>query len=106
MPEAIDAIHAAGGVAVWAHPFFDLWMADEVRDTLLRFQRAGMDGVEAFYATHDREQTLMLARLASKHGLLATGSADFHGPSHRLFSRFRAFSLYGCSPDLGPIAAG
>jgi predicted metal-dependent phosphoesterase TrpH len=106
VPEAIEAIHGAGGVAVWAHPFFDLWIADEVRDTLLRFQRCGLDGVEAFYATHDREQTLLLARLASEHGLLSTGSADFHGPSHRLFSRFRAFSLFGCTPDLGPIAAG
>ena len=24
VPEAIEAIHAAGGVAVWAHPFWDL----------------------------------------------------------------------------------
>ncbi len=105
VPEAITAIHDAGGLAVWAHPFWDLWMHGEVREALARFKGAGLDGVEAFYATHDREQTLLLARLAGEHGLLTTGSADFHGHEHRLFSRFRAFDLYGCEPNLGPIGA-
>jgi predicted metal-dependent phosphoesterase TrpH len=105
VPEAIDAIHAAGGIAVWAHPFFDLWQPSEVREALARFKAAGLDGVEAFYATHDREQTLLLTRLAGELGLLTTGSADFHGPTHRRFSRFRAFDLYGLEPNLGPIAA-
>lgn len=104
VPEAIAAIHDAGGVAVWAHPFWDLWMHGEVRDALARFKDAGLDGVEAFYATHDREQTLLLARLAEEHGLLTTGSADFHAPNHRLFSRFRAFDLHGCEPNLGRVA--
>jgi predicted metal-dependent phosphoesterase TrpH len=104
VPEAIDAIHAAGGVAVWAHPFWDLWRASEVREALVRFTGAGMDGVEAFYATHDREQTMLLVRLAGELGILTTGSADFHGPGHRHFSRFRAFDLHGCEPNLGPIA--
>jgi predicted metal-dependent phosphoesterase TrpH len=105
VPEAIEAIHAAGGVAVWAHPFWDLASADDVRAALERFKDAGMDGVEAFYATHDRGQTLLLSGLAAEHGLLTTGSADFHAPGHRVFSRFRAFELHGCEPNLGPIAA-
>lgn len=103
--EAIEAIHDAGGVAVWAHPFWDLASADDVRRTLARFAAAGLDGVEAFYATHDREQTRLLCGLAREHDLLATGSADFHGPEHRNFSRFRAFALHGCEPRLGPIGA-
>jgi predicted metal-dependent phosphoesterase TrpH len=105
VPEAIEAIHGAGGVAVWAHPFWDLASADDVRSALERFEDAGLDGVEAFYATHDRGQTLLLARLAAEHGLLTTGSADFHAPDHRVFSRFRAFELHGCEPNLGPITA-
>jgi hypothetical protein len=104
--EAIDAIHRAGGVAVWAHPFWDLWLAENVRAALVRFKAAGLDGVEAFYATHDREQTLLLDALAAELGLLTTGSADFHAPDHRRFSRFRAFELHGCEPNLGPIAPG
>ena len=105
VPEAIDAIHEAGGVAVWGHPFWDLAGADDVRTALARFAAAGLDGVEAFYVTHDRQQTLLLCALAAEHGLLTTGSADFHGPDHRRFSRFRAFELYGCEPRLGPIGA-
>ena len=62
VPEAIDAIHEAGGVAVWAHPFWDLWRAARSRARCTRFAAAGLDGVEAFYVTHDREQTLLLAR--------------------------------------------
>jgi predicted metal-dependent phosphoesterase TrpH len=103
--EAIEAIHDAGGVAVWAHPFWDLAADDDVREALRRFAAAGMDGVEAFYATHNREQTLLLCELAAELDLLTTGSADFHGPQHRLFSRFRAFDLYGAKPRLGPIGA-
>jgi hypothetical protein len=36
---------------------------------------------------------------------LSTGSADFHGPANRLFSRFLAFELYDFAPNLGPIAS-
>jgi predicted metal-dependent phosphoesterase TrpH len=101
---AIEAIHAAGGVAVWAHPFWDVKSADDVGAAVRRFSAAGLDGVEAFYIAHDREQTFFLAGLAQELGLLSTGSADFHGPEHRHFSRFRAFDLHGCEPDLGPVA--
>ena len=103
--QAIAAIHEAGGVAVWAHPFWDLTRQHEVADALTRFAALGLDGVEAFYATHNREQTKLLVALAAEHRLLTTGSADFHGPDHRIFSRFRAFDLYGFEPQLGPIAS-
>jgi 3',5'-nucleoside bisphosphate phosphatase len=104
VPEAIDAIHAAGGIAVWAHPFWDVDADDEVCGALERFSDAGLDGVEAFYATHDARQTRLLCDSAQRLGLLTTGSADFHGPQHRRFSRFRAFELHGLQPRLGAIA--
>lgn len=103
--EAIDAIHAAGGVAIWAHPFWDVEDPDEVLATIDRFRALGIDGIEAFYVTHTREQTELLAARCAELGLLSTGSADFHGPDNRLFSRFMAFELYGLHPNLGPIAA-
>jgi 3',5'-nucleoside bisphosphate phosphatase len=59
--------------------------------------------VEAFYITHTREQTELLAARCQDLGLLSTGSADFHGPDNRLFSRFLAFETYGLEPNLGPI---
>jgi predicted metal-dependent phosphoesterase TrpH len=104
--QAIDLIHGAGGVAVWAHPFWDISAADEVLDALSRFARLGLDGVEAFYVTHDRAQTELLDDAARRLDLVTTGSSDFHGPDHAIFSRFRAFSLFGLEPRLGPIAAG
>lgn len=105
VPEAIEAIHAAGGVAVWAHPFWDLARDDDVIAALERFREAGLDGVEAFYTTHDAAQTRLLCDAAQRLNLLTTGSADFHGPGHSRFSRFRAFGLYGCEPRLGPVGA-
>jgi predicted metal-dependent phosphoesterase TrpH len=102
--EAVAAIHAAGGVAIWAHPFWDINDVEEVLATIDRFMTLGIDGVEAFYVTHTRKQTELLAERCAEFGLLSTGSADFHGPENRLFSRFRAFDTYGIEPNLGPIA--
>jgi predicted metal-dependent phosphoesterase TrpH len=101
--EAIAAIHDAGGVAVWAHPFWDLDDPEDVVATIDRFAALGLDGVEAFYVTHTREETLLAARAATDRGLLTTGSADFHGPDHPRFNRFRAFDLHGLTPNLGSI---
>jgi 3',5'-nucleoside bisphosphate phosphatase len=104
VPEAIDVIHAAGGVAVWAHPFWDVEAPAAALETLDAFAGAGLDGVEAFYTTHTEAQTRLLHAAARERGLLTTGSSDFHGPEHDRFDGFRAFSLFGLEPDLGPIA--
>ncbi|HEX8714614.1 MAG TPA: PHP domain-containing protein [Solirubrobacteraceae bacterium] len=101
--EAIDAIHDAGGVAVWAHPFWDIDAEEEVLASIERFRALGIDGVEAFYITHDERQTRLLAARCDELGLLSTGSADYHGPDNRLFSRFLAFETYDLEPNLGSI---
>jgi predicted metal-dependent phosphoesterase TrpH len=103
--EAIAVIHAAGGVAVWAHPFWDLDAGEEVSAAIARFAEHGLDGVEAFYPTHGAEQARLVAERCAALGLLTTGSSDFHGPQHPLFHAFRAFDLHGLEPVLGPIDA-
>ncbi len=103
--EAIDAIHCAGGVAVWAHPFWDVTDPPEALAMVDRFRSLGIDGIEAFYVTHTREQTELLAHRCAELDLLSTGSSDFHGPDNRLFSRFLAFETYGLEPNLGPLAS-
>jgi 3',5'-nucleoside bisphosphate phosphatase len=104
--EAVEAVHEAGGVAIWAHPFWDISEPAEVTATLDRFHDLGIDGVEAFYITHDEPQTrLLVGRAAQLDNMLTTGSADFHGPENRQFHSFMAFELYGLEPNLGPIAA-
>lgn len=104
VPDAIDAIHGAGGVAVWAHPFWDIPDAAAVLETVDRFRSFGIDGVECFYPTHGPEQAALLDDRCAELGLLTTGSSDYHGPAHRSFAQFRAFSTYGREPTLGPIA--
>ena len=100
---AIELIHGAGGLAVWAHPFWDVHEPAAALATLDRFAAAGIDGAEVFYVTHTRQETLLLADRCGEIGLLSTGSSDFHGPHHRQFNRFRAFETHGRNPNLGRI---
>jgi predicted metal-dependent phosphoesterase TrpH len=101
--EAIESIHEAGGLAIWAHPFWDVPGSADVLETIDRFRTFGIDGIEGFYVTHTRIQTNLLVDRCAELGVLCTGSSDFHGPHHRAFNRFRAFSTFGREPTLGPI---
>jgi len=104
--QAVEAIHEAGGKAIWAHPYWDFRDEDQheaTRDVLERFAALGGDGVEAFYISYTEDQTRRLVEFAAGLDMLTTGSADFHGPDNPNFSRFRNFSLYGLEPNLGPI---
>src|SRR3954464_12808828 len=94
--QAIEVIERGGGVAVWAHPFWDLEEPD-------LDQFPDLDGVEAFYPTFSEAQTRALHAAATARGLLTTGSSDFHGPEHDRFNAFLAFETHGLSPELGPI---
>jgi hypothetical protein len=101
--EAIEWIHAAGGLAVWAHPFWDIKDDGAVLEAIDRYRGAGLNGVECFYVTHDERQTRLLSSRCEELGLIATASSDYHGPEHRLFSRFLAYELYGLEPRLGVL---
>lgn len=104
--DAIAVIHAAGGVAVWAHPFWDVEDPAEVVATIATFQAAGLDGVEVFYRTHTEAHTRVLHETCVARELLITGSADFHDPAHDRFHSFMAFERHGLEPNLGPIGSG
>src|SRR5215218_8001856 len=103
--EAIEVIHAAGGVAVWAHPFWDVAAPEEALSTLEAFADAGLDGVECFYVTHTEEQTRLLHEVAVRRGLLTTGSTDFHGPEHEGFFAFCGFEVHGLPVEPGTTGA-
>jgi predicted metal-dependent phosphoesterase TrpH len=72
--DAIEAMHAAGGVAVLAHP----GLSGEAAIPLL--VDAGLDGIEAFHAEHSPADQARFAALAASLGLLVTGGSDYHGP--------------------------
>jgi predicted metal-dependent phosphoesterase TrpH len=100
--EAIEIIHGAGGVAVLAHPFWDMSEPDRVAALV---DDLDLQGVECFYPAHDRAQTKFLVELCGQRGLAATASSDFHGPSHKMFNSFGAYSTYDLGePELPPRA--
>lgn len=98
--DAVRLIHDAGGVAVLAHPFWDL---DEPDDVGALVRALEWDGVECFYPSHSREQSAFLVDLCRERGLFVTASSDYHGPSHKMFSRFGAYDTFGLGqPELPP----
>lgn len=77
---AIAAIHAAGGLAIMAHPRY--WTDDEalLMSGLKRLKdQAGLDGIEAVYQANLPEHTIMAWRAAEALDLVKTAGSDFHG---------------------------
>ena len=94
--QAVELIHDAGGVAVVAHPYWDVKDPEQVRDLVESLVRdVGLDGVETFYPPHTAEQTRHCLELCEEFGLVPTASSDFHGPTHKTFSRWGAYDTYG-----------
>jgi predicted metal-dependent phosphoesterase TrpH len=101
--EAVELIHGAGGAAVLAHPFWDI---EEPNEVMALIDDLDLDGVETFYPSHTRDQTKFLLDVCADRNLAATGSSDFHGPSHKIFSRFGAYPTYELGePELPPTPA-
>jgi predicted metal-dependent phosphoesterase TrpH len=80
LAEAVAIVHAAGGVAVVAHPGR---LPATTRDRVLAAcVEAGADGLEAWHPQHDRDEQRHWAGRAERDGLLVTGGSDYHG-SHK-----------------------
>ncbi|MEJ2864867.1 PHP domain-containing protein [Actinomycetospora flava] len=79
MTRAIAMIHAAGGVAVFAHPFARKRGAVVEPSVIRDLAAAGLDGVEVDHSDHVPEDRAVLRDLATETGLLVTGSSDYHG---------------------------
>ena len=77
---AINAIHAAGGVAVWAHP---VRREANERAYLKRAARKlaamGIDAVEGYYSMFSANETAMVHEVAVPLNLAISGGSDFHG---------------------------
>ncbi|HEX2095707.1 MAG TPA: PHP domain-containing protein [Longimicrobiaceae bacterium] len=81
--EAIEMIHAAGGLAVWAHPPIELFDR-EIRT----FAEWGLDGVECFRPNTPPADLLLLETAARTLGLYRTGGSDWHGPQRTRLGDF------------------
>lgn len=77
--QAIHVIHAAGGLAILAHPFL-YHMTDSALESMIRhFQSLGMDGMEVMYTTHTDAMQIAALKLAARYHLFKSGGSDFHG---------------------------
>jgi len=81
LKDAIELIHNAGGVAVWAHPGNHGKKMDRMLDRLSLWKSYGLDGLESDYATHSIILRDRLRKIALENGLIYTGGSDFHGSS-------------------------
>lgn len=77
--QAIDAVHAAAGVAVLAHPVLLGLGPAELEHTIARLADLGLDGIETQHPDHEISDTRKLAVLAERFGLITTGGSDYHG---------------------------
>ncbi|MGN6202866.1 MAG: PHP domain-containing protein [Solirubrobacterales bacterium] len=90
--EAVETIREAGGVAVVAHPYWDVKDPAQVED-LVRSLKP--DGIEAYYPSHTKEQTEHLLQLCDELDLVPTASSDYHGPTHKTFAKFGDYDTFG-----------
>lgn len=100
--DAIDVIHASGGIAVLAHPGRIKLSAERRFSLMDELVGRGLDGIECSHSDHTEEQTAQFAAYARLCGLLQTGGSDFHAegrnrvigqppfsPSEELLAAFR-----------------
>ncbi|MEU4216244.1 PHP domain-containing protein [Actinoplanes sp. NPDC026623] len=92
--EAVQAIRAAGGVAVFAHPNATVRGSIVPDKLIVELAAAGLFGLEADHEDHSVEQRAHVRGLADELGLVATGSSDFHG-SHKTVQ----LGAFGTAPD-------
>ena len=73
--DAVEAVKAAGGIPVWAHP-----PGDQLAALLPQLVDAGLQGLEAVRAGWSVRRTRQVIRAAREHGLCVTAGSDWHGP--------------------------
>jgi predicted metal-dependent phosphoesterase TrpH len=74
MSDAIAMIHAAGGLAVLAHPG-----AGGTRERIESLRALGLDGIEVKHPSHSSSDTARLRGLCEQFGLVMSGGSDWHG---------------------------
>jgi len=82
---AVELIHDAGGVAIWAHPTRQPSERAEILDftrgeaLLQKWKEWGLDGLEIYYGAYTSEEAAWTRAMSEKYHLLGIGGSDFHG---------------------------
>ena len=79
--QAIELIHASGGVACLAHPKLSTGVdaAGGLEAFIQRLVPLGLDGVEIEHPSHTSRLRRKLGRIARRFELVQCGGSDFHG---------------------------
>ena len=80
LEDALGWIHAAGGVAVIAHPGRYRLTSAGRQQLFAAFKQLGGQGIEVISGSHGEEEMREAARAAREFGFVASRASDFHGP--------------------------
>lgn len=89
---AIKLIHDAGGIAVLAHPMELKEKCEDKLDFEIRLRafldemiEMGIDGIECYHPSADKNDEKMLKEYTKANYLIITGGSDFHSDHDRRF---------------------
>ncbi len=100
LADALGWIHAAGGVAVLAHPGRYKMSGGDMRKFLDEFKDLGGQAIEVASGSHSPDHVLHFARLARHYAFHASRGSDFHGPEESYVDLGQAAPL---PLDLKPV---
>lgn len=99
LEQALGWIHAAGGIAVIAHPARYDFTRTKMRRLLGELKECGGRGLEVVSGSHSKDDYYVYARHAREEGLLASAGSDYHGPEKPWIELGRLPPLPdGCTP--------
>lgn len=73
--KGIELIHAAGGIAILAHP----GLIPDWDRVWAKVQDMPWDGIETYYAEHNNSDVKKFKRIVADRNWIATGGSDYHG---------------------------
>ena len=100
---AIEAIHAAGGIAVLAHPIQARGIGRPGSDKFFKnidniigdLKAAGLDGLEVFHPDQGEKESQSFFEIARKYDLFVTRGSDFHGEDFRFADKTADYKYTG-----------
>ncbi len=112
LEQAIDWIHAAGGLAVLAHPLGYHFSANWRRKMVAAFVEAGGDAMEICTGTTTTDDISRMGRVAAAYGLYGSLGSDFHSPEQHWLALGRVAPLPSYltpiwqAPSFSPMTPG
>ena len=106
LPDALQWIHAAGGMAVVAHPARYAFSPNQERAFFDEFAALGGQAVEVVTAAHTSAEAAHFGALALQRNLYASCGSDFHDPNENRIDLGALSPLpEGLTPVWRPLAA-